>query len=233
MKRSLSVLLSILLILSAVAVLASCQSGGPNNPQESATETKDSTETKKQETKKGESETAKPVTITFTEATGKVYVNTSELNFRKAPNLDDESIAGTFKYGTELTKTGVSNTGDWIRISYDDKTYYVNAKYVTDTVFEVTKLETPETVYCTAQSLFVRLYPNFDDAGVIVGGLTYGQEVKRVGISEEGGYSVILFTPEGGQEGEYYVGSRYLSTTKPEPKESASETAKESETKNN
>ena len=214
MKRSLSVFLSILLILSLVAVLSACQTG-PNTPQETETET-ESKKADESETKKTESETGAVVVITFTEATGVVYVNTAKLNYRSEPNLEDDSIAGTFDYGTELTKTGVSNTGDWIRITYDGKTYYVNARYVTTEKYEETRLETPETVYCTANSLNVRMHPNFDDANMVIGGLTLGQAVTRVAISEEGKYSIILFTPDGGEEGEYYVGSRYLSTEKPE-----------------
>ncbi len=214
MKRSLSVFLSILLILSLVAVLSACKTG-PNTPQETETET-ESKKADESETKKAESETGAVVVITFTEATGTVYVNTAKLNYRSEPNLEDDSIAGTFDYGTELTKTGVSNTGDWIRITYDGKTYYVNARYVTTEKYEETRLETPETVYCTANSLNVRMHPNFDDANMVIGGLTLGQAVTRVAISEEGKYSIILFTPDGGEEGEYYVGSRYLSTEKPE-----------------
>ncbi len=214
MKRSLSVFLSILLILSLVAVLSACKTG-PNTPQETETET-ESKKADESETKKTESETGAVVVITFTEATGTVYVNTAKLNYRSEPNLEDDSIAGTFDYGTELTKTGISNTGDWIRITYEEKTYYVNAKYVTTEKYEETRLETPETVYCTANSLNVRVHPNFDDANMVIGGLTLGQAVTRVAISEEGKYSIILFTPDGGEEGEYYVGSRYLSTEKPE-----------------
>ncbi|MBQ3927284.1 MAG: SH3 domain-containing protein [Clostridia bacterium] len=215
MKRSLSVFLSILLILSVVAVLSACQTG-PNTPQETESESESKNTTKESETKKNETESEKPAVITFTEATGVVYVNTAKLNYRSEPNLEDDSIAGTFDYGTELTKTGVSNTGDWIRITYEEKTYYVNAKYVTTEKYEETRLETPETVYCTANSLNVRVHPNFDDANMVIGGLTLGQAVTRVAISEEGKYSIILFTPDGGEEGEYYVGSRYLSTEKPE-----------------
>ena len=91
---------------------------------------------------------------------------------------------------------------------------------MSDETYEETRLETPETVYVTADSLFVRMFPNFEDSGVIVGGLKKNQAVTRVAISEDGGYSVILYTPESGdkagQEGEYYVGSRYLTTTEPE-----------------
>lgn len=219
MKRTLSALLALLVVLSAVAILASC-SVKPGKPAETTKETETKKSEAKTETQKPGTETQPPAEITFTEASGSVYVNTSELNYRTQPDMEESSIAGQLTYGTVLTRTGVSNNGAWVRITYEEKTYYVAAKYVTDEAYEETRLETPETVYVTADSLFVRMFPNFEDSGVIVGGLKKGQAVTRVAISEEGGYSVILFTPESGKnagkEGEYYVGSRYLSTTEPE-----------------
>ena len=116
MKRTLSALLAVLVVLSAVAILASC-SVKPNTPSETTKETETKKTESKTETDKTSTETQKPAEITFTEASGTVYVNTSELNYRTQPDMEDSSIAGQLLYGTVLTRTGVSNNGVWVRVT--------------------------------------------------------------------------------------------------------------------
>ena len=217
--KVLSLLMAVVMVIGLIGVLASC--GGKTNEKETVKETtketKKETETEVESKKESETEEVK-VPITFTEADGDVYVNVTKLNYRSSADIEDASIAGQLDYGTKVERTGISNNGEWTRIVIKEKTYYVKTQYVTEALDVLIDLEEPEELYVTADSLNVRLIPNFEDSQVIVGVLKKGDKVVRVAISEDGSFSRIKFTPEGEDqvEGEYYVGNRYLSKEAPE-----------------
>ncbi|MBQ9416555.1 MAG: hypothetical protein IJU20_06920 [Clostridia bacterium] len=226
--KVLSLLLAILMVVSLIGVLASCGIGTEKTSETESTkketfnpakETAGSDETKKET----ETETDAKQPLTFTEAEGQMFVYVIELNYHKTADILESSVAGQLKYGDAVTRTGVSSDGEWTRIKVEDGTFYVKSKCLVEKLDVLNNLDEPEELYVTAESLNVRLIPNFEDSAVIVGVLKKGDKVVRVAISEDGTFSRIKFTPEGGKEGEYYVGNKYLSKEAPETESSKSE----------
>ncbi|MBQ8140373.1 MAG: hypothetical protein IJ038_01615 [Clostridia bacterium] len=75
--------------------------------------------------------------VTFTNVDNKtVYVCAEKaLNLREwtDASADADNIEVLVKRGVALTQTGVSKNGKWVRVSYESKTLYCSANYVSET----------------------------------------------------------------------------------------------------
>ena len=152
--------------------------------------------------------TAAPEAQKFTECNDTVYVIASALNIRTSPKIAGDNIHSQAKHGEALKRTGYSES--WFRIVIDDKEYYIsaNAEYTSpdDPNAEIEFSVRYETVYVTAESLYIRETPH--SAGAIYGTLVKGQELLRIGYHET--WSKVMFDGK-----MLYCGSKYLSTENP------------------
>lgn len=90
----------------------------------------------------------------YTEAPGKVYVITTELNVRSSPEVPEKdedfykNVVGSVKMDAELERLGYYDNG-WSAVIYDGETRYVKTTSITTQkpITEFTTLE--ETVYLT------------------------------------------------------------------------------------
>jgi hypothetical protein len=103
------------------------------------------------------------------------------LNVRTSPAIASDNIYTQVKQGEALKRTGYSE--NWFRIVIEDKEYYIsaNAQYTSpdDPNAEIEFSVRYETVYVTAESLYIRETPH--SAGAIYSTLTKGQELLRIG----------------------------------------------------
>ena len=144
----------------------------------------------------------------FTACNDTVYVITSALYVRTSPAIASDNIYTQVKQGEALKRTGYSE--NWFRIVIEDKEYYIsaNAQYTSpdDPNAEIEFSVRYETVYVTAESLYIRETPH--SAGAIYSTLTKGQELLRIGYHET--WSKVMFDGK-----MLYCGSKYLSTENP------------------
>lgn len=144
----------------------------------------------------------------FTACNDTVYVIASALNIRTSPAMGNDNIYGQAKQGEALKRTGYNES--WFRIVIDDKEYYIsaNALYTSpdDPNVEIEFSVRYETVYVTAESLYVRETPH--SAGAVYGVITKGTELIRIGYHEQ--WSKVMYDGK-----MLYCGSKYLSTENP------------------
>lgn len=143
--------------------------------------------------------------VTFTACDETVYVTASALNLRTSPAMGD-NIHTQVTQGQALRRVGYHET--WSKVILEEKEYYVSSKYLTteDPNAEVVFTTRYETVYITADSLYIREAPNSN--GAIYDTATKGTEVIRIGYNED--WSKIMY------DGKLlYCGSKYLSTENP------------------
>ncbi|MCR5101759.1 MAG: SH3 domain-containing protein [Butyrivibrio sp.] len=68
----------------------------------------------------------------FVEASGTVVTNTKS-NLRTIPSTDNDSfIAVTVDSGMELTRTGISEDGEWTKVEYNGETLYIATRLITE-----------------------------------------------------------------------------------------------------
>lgn len=126
----------LLIVLAGLAVFASgCgySTGGEDStvtvieatPTPTAAPTPEATPTPAQEV----AQTASGVNIIKQNAT---YYVVEGVNIRSDCSTEAEMITGT-NVGQELTSTGVSEDGQWIEVTVNGQTGYVNAQYVSTT----------------------------------------------------------------------------------------------------
>ena len=144
----------------------------------------------------------------FTTCNDTIYVIASALNIRTSPAVKNDNIYGQAMYGEALKRTGYSD--DWFRIVIDDKEYYIsaNAQYTSpDDPNVMPEFSTRyETVYVTADSLYIREMPH--SAGAVYDVAVKGAELLRIGYHET--WSKVMF------DGKIlYCSSKYLSTENP------------------
>ena len=218
MKRIISLVLAILMIaVSMAACSKKDDNSGATTPVDTTPVTPESTVSTSAATGVETDADGNPVEVTFTDCDELVYVvDAKVLNLRNAPSFNDDALAGTVAYGTELRRIGVGDT--WSKVVYNNAEYYVSSKYVStvkpldsDTMFT----EVNETVYVTTNAYF-RSVPSLAD-GTIVDSIAKGTAITRTGIAydtendPEGlGWSRVVIGEE-----VYYMRNSVLSTQAP------------------
>lgn len=180
MKKALILLLTLATILS----LASCgkkpaETTAAETTKAGTTETSVTTDavTTAPETPKAPETTAAPA---YEEVDETVYVyGTGILNVRAEASADSK-LLGELKEGQSVKRTGRGN--GWSRIIFDGKTCYASSNYLT-TVAPFEYEERNETVYVVGADM-LNLRTKASLYGDILVSVTYGQELKRTGISK-------------------------------------------------
>ncbi len=116
------------------------------------------------------------------------------VNVRTAPSTSG-SIVTVLGEGTEVHVTGNVLNTEWYECSYNGQTVYICDDYLTP--------EFPQTMACTAQTLYVRASADF--SGQVLGVLNHGDKV-RVSADEN---DWLRFSMEDGTIG--YVYDEYMS----------------------
>jgi hypothetical protein len=144
----------------------------------------------------------------FTACNDTIYVIASALNVRTSPAITADNVYTQVKSGDALQRTGYND--NWFRIVIEDKEYYISAnpEYTSadDPNAEIEFSVRYETVYVTAESLYIRETPH--SAGAIYSTLTKGEELLRIGYHET--WSKVMYDGK-----MLYCGSKYLSTENP------------------
>ena len=137
------------------------------------------------------------------------------LNLRAEPNTTS-AVVVKLAFGKSLER--VATNGSWSKVIYEGKECYAFSEFLTaDDIHATgyTELAAPQTMYVTANSLWVRYYPSMIEASIVPytehPGLHLGDAVSRVAISPDGSWSRVVINGN-----TYYVGSAYLSTTAPD-----------------
>ena len=137
------------------------------------------------------------------------------LNLRAEPSTTS-SIVGRVAFGKELERVAINDS--WSKVIYEGKECYAFSEFLTSDDIHATgytELAAPQTMYVTANSLWVRYYPSMIEASIVPytehPGLHLGDVVSRVAISPDGTWSRVIINGN-----TYYVGSAYLSTTAPD-----------------
>lgn len=118
----------------------------------------------------------------------------SSVNVRTQPSRSG-SITAVLSEGTEVHVTGNVLNTEWYECSYKGETVYICDDYL--------KPEFPQTMACTAQTLYVR--DSADFSGNVIGVLNHGDKV-RVSADED---DWLRFSMEDGTIG--YVYDEYMS----------------------
>lgn len=141
--------------------------------------------------------------------TGDTVYALEKLNVRKSASTSGEKI-GALNKDDKTTRISVGDNG-WDKISFNGGTGYVMSKYLTTKSPEERAKEEPkwtdknDTVYSLAD---VNVREGWGTSYKTVGGLSVGDEVKRIATGENG-WSKIEY------EGKTaYVSSKYLTTDK-------------------
>jgi hypothetical protein len=144
----------------------------------------------------------------FTACNDTVYVIASALNVRTSPAITADNVYTQVKSGDALKRTGYND--NWFRIVIEDKEYYISAnpEYTSpdDPNAEIEFSARYETVYVTAESLYIRETPH--SSGAIYSTLTKGEELLRIGYHET--WSKVMYDGK-----MLYCGSKYLTTENP------------------
>ncbi len=147
-------------------------------------------------------------------------------------NTKDTNLAN----GEKLTRTGISADGEWSKILYEGKTYYVVTKCLTTlSNFDEGFVEVEKTLTKGDGYLNIRITPSMDNH--IVGELAPGATVNVVMENTTTGWYKIKFTNYDGEvtygyvasDAKYYVAEE----TDTEATEAVTETETETETETN
>ena len=145
-----------------------------------------------------------------------VYVTASSLNVRSGPGTSYSVIGGLSK-GSSASVVGTS--GNWYKIKYGSGYGYISSSYTSSSApsggsSDSGSTTTSKTMYCNVSSLNVRSGPgtSYSAKGI----LSYGQAVSVVDTSSYW-YKIKYGSGYG------YVGSKYLSSSKPSGGSSVSE----------
>lgn len=128
--------------------------------------------------------------------TAKEYVNLRS----STSQADDTNVVDVLNNGTVVTRTGISDSG-WSRLNYNGQTVYavssylttdLNAEQETETQFKTQFKEVSDTV--TAKELTnLRDIPSTFEPSKVIYELKKGETVERTGISEEYGWSRVIY----------------------------------------
>ncbi len=217
MSRKLLAILSALLI---AASLVACNNGGDEETTDDSKidinqETGTGKENSDDETDELGSElgTAAPSEIgdpgeySYTESKGTVYIlhANGAVNLRNA----DNSIFKSFNNGTELKKLAVSTDGEWTKVEYEGEEYYIISSGVTSLAnLDEGFVEESKTLVLEADSLKIRIAPDYENTHDPIGFYQKGNEVKVVAVNtsnpDEPWYKVE-FVAYGGETKTGYV----------------------------
>lgn len=166
-------------------------------------------------------------TVKFTDVNETVYT-TERCNIRESYSSDSKKIA-TVNKDTKLKRTGIGENG-WSRIEYDGKTCYITSQYLNKDKPADPKIEEVNETMYAKQSCNLRASWTTDSDKV--GYLNAGQEVTRIGVTDNG-WSKLKYDNK-----EVYVASRLLQEEpleeekEEEPKEEPKEDEKTNTTTN-
>ena len=137
-----------------------------------------------------------------------VYITASALNVRSGPGTSYGVVGGLSK-GKSATVVGTS--GSWYKIKYGSGYGYISSKYTSSSAVDSdsgssSTTSSSKTMYCTVSGLNVRSGKGTSYASK--GILSYGQQVSVVNTSSYW-YKIKYGSGYG------YVGSKYLSSSKP------------------
>ena len=143
---------------------------------------------------------AVPGELNYVESVETVYI----LHSNKAVNLRnaDGTVFKSFNNGTELKKIAISENGEWTKVVYEEKEYYIISSGVTtladlDAGFEEADL----TLVVAATALKIRIAPDFENTHDAIGFYQQGDTVKVIGVNntnpDEPWYKVEFVNNEG------------------------------------
>ena len=148
------------------------------------------------------------INVEFTAVDKTVYVTTDKLNLRLTPS-NEGTIQAIASKDQALVAIGISTDNKWYKINYNETTVYASADCLTDKIAGSDFTAVDKKVQISVDSLNVRKAPSTD--GEIVGAFAKNAIVTVVGVSPDGNWYKVKYTPNGGTEGEYYMsaGSNY------------------------
>ena len=208
MNRRLLAIISALLISAS---LCACSGGkeeettGNKIEVPSREETSSNTETNEQGSQINPPVADKaPGELEYTAKDGKVYIlhENGAVNLRNA----DGTVFKSFDNGTEFERIAVSKDGEWTKVKYEDKEYYVVTNCVTDLAdLDEGFAKVEKTLKLKTDALSIRMSP--ETTGRVVGYYDKGDEVKVIAENTTIGWYKVEFTAYGGATAVGYVAS--------------------------
>lgn len=208
MNRRLLAIISALLISAS---LCACSGGkeeettGNKIEVPSREETSSNTETNEQGSQINPPVADKaPGELEYTAKDGKVYIlhENGAVNLRNA----DGTVFKSFDNGTEFERIAVSKDGEWTKVKYEDKEYYVVTNCVTDLAdLDEGFAKVEKTLKLKTDALSIRMSP--ETTGRVVGYYDKGDEVKVIAENTTIGWYKVEFTAYGGATAIGYVAS--------------------------
>ena len=208
MNRRLLAIISALLISAS---LCACSGGkeeettGNKIEVPSREETSSNTETNEQGSQINPPVADKaPGELEYTAKDGKVYIlhENGAVNLRNA----DGTVFKSFDNGTEFERIAVSKDGEWTKVKYEDKEYYVVTNCVTDLAdLDEGFAKVDKTLKLKTDALSIRMSP--ETTGRVVGYYDKGDEVKVIAENTTIGWYKVEFTAYGGATAIGYVAS--------------------------
>ena len=199
MNRRLLAIISALLISAS---LCACSGGkeeettGNKIEVPSREETSSNTETNEQGSQINPPVADKaPGELEYTAKDGKVYIlhENGAVNLRNA----DGTVFKSFDNGTEFERIAVSKDGEWTKVKYEDKEYYVVTNCVTDLAdLDEGFAKVEKTLKLKTDALSIRMSP--ETTGRVVGYYDKGDEVKVIAENTTIGWYKVEFTAYGG-----------------------------------
>lgn len=168
-------------------------------------------------------ENSTSVTLEFNNIDTTVTVNVDQANLRTKPSSTDPSaeVKYVVTKGTELVAIGVSIDGKWYKINYKDSENKESILYVSASIVD-TETELPgsdftavtKQVKVLVDQLSIRTIPSIDEASgsIIVAVAVKDQIMNVIGVSPDGKWYMIKYTPQNGTEGNYFIsaGATYV-----------------------
>ena len=208
MNRRLLAIISALLISAS---LCACSGGKEEETTDnkievpSREETSSNTETNEQGSQINPPVADKaPGELEYTAKDGKVYIlhENGAVNLRNA----DGTVFKSFDNGTEFERTAVSKDGEWTKVKYEDKEYYVVTSCITDLKdLDEGFAKVEKTLKLKTAALSIRMSP--ETTGRVVGYYNEGDEVKVIAENTTTGWYKVEFTAYGGETTIGYVAS--------------------------
>ena len=145
-----------------------------------------------------------PGELEYTAKDGKVYIlhENGAVNLRNA----DGSVFKSFDNGTAFDRVAVSKDGEWTKVKYEDKEYYVVTSCITDLRdLDEGFAKVEKTLKLKTAALSIRMSP--ETTGRVVGYYNEGDEVKVIAENTTTGWYKVEFTAYGGETTIGYVAS--------------------------
>lgn len=230
MKKILALTLAVLMLLA----LVSCGSCGKDDPDDTTGDPK-------------ETENNDPVDIpagfTAFASAKTLYVNTTKLNVRSAPEVVEGNIVGALNHGDRVT--ALAENESWTYIQYNGSTAYVSSDYLVDEKPDETTTKEPSTETDVPSDQFTPIgdagetvyvcptddndkpvngnanYYSAPNRSKLAGALPAGTELTRVAKTVENGdetlgWSKLTYVDAAtNKEVTIYMRNSVVSTTKP------------------